>query len=577
MKKKLERTGAQTLVDALVKAGTEVLFGYPGGQVLDIFDCLPEAPFQFVLGRHEQGCVHMADGYARATGRPGVCLVTSGPGATNTVTGLATANMDGVPLVCITGQVPLGQIGTDAFQEADMNGICRAVTKHSFLVQSADEIPEIVAEAFYIATHGKPGPVVIDVPKNVQQAKTAAEYPERVSLRAYHPECYATARELGRLAKLINEAERPVVYAGGGVIAAGATKDVARLARRAQIPVATTLMGLGAFPETDPLALRLAGMHGTAAANYAINRADLLLAFGVRFSDRVTGKLAAYAKAAKIVHVDCDPASVGKNVRVDLGIVADVKDVLTTVASRVKPATHDAWLAQIAEWKKRRPMAYRPLHPNVIMPQRVMEAIDRATNGEAILVTDVGQHQMWAAQYFRHTHARHFLSSGGMGTMGFGIPAAIGAAIGKGDHKVVAVCGDGGAQMTFEEVVVAVEHKLPVTFVVVNNGCLGMVRQWQELFFNKRYAGSILTVKGRLANERLEQDLAYDYLPDLVKLAEAHGAEAYRVIDPAKLDAVLKKAVKSARTTFVEVIVEPRANVYPMQPGGQPVEGMIFE
>ena len=577
MKKKLERSGAQTLVDALAKAGTEVLFGYPGGQVLDIFNCLPEAPFQFILGRHEQGCAHMADGYARATGRPGVCLVTSGPGATNTITGLATANMDGVPLVCITGQVPLGQIGTDAFQEADMNGICRAVTKHSFLVQSADEIPETVAEAFYIATHGKPGPVVIDVPKNVQQAKTAAVYPERVSLRAYHPECYATASQLNRLAKLVNEAERPVLYAGGGVIAAGATKDIAQLARRAQIPVATTLMGLGSFPETDPLSLRMAGMHGTAAANYAINHADLLLAFGVRFSDRVTGKLAAYAKKAKIVHVDCDPASVGKNVRVDLGIVADVKDVLTTVASRVKPAAHDAWLAQIAEWKKRRPMAYRQLHPNVIMPQRVMEALDRATNGEAILATDVGQHQMWAAQYFRHTHARHFLSSGGMGTMGFGIPAAIGAAIGRPDQKVVAVCGDGGAQMTFEEIVVAVEHKLPITFVVINNGCLGMVRQWQELFYDKRYSGSILTVKGRLANERLEQDLAYDYLPDLVKLAEAHGAEAYRVIDPAKLDAVLKKAVRSARTTFVEVIVEPRANVYPMQPGGQPVEGMIFE
>ena len=577
MKKKLERSGAQTLVDALAKAGTEVLFGYPGGQVLDIFNCLPEAPFQFILGRHEQGCAHMADGYARATGRPGVCLVTSGPGATNTITGLATANMDGVPLVCITGQVPLGQIGTDAFQEADMNGICRAVTKHSFLVQSADEIPETVAEAFYIATHGKPGPVVIDVPKNVQQAKTEAVYPERVSLRAYHPECYATASQLNRLAKLVNEAERPVLYAGGGVIAAGATKDIAQLARRAQIPVATTLMGLGSFPETDPLSLRMAGMHGTAAANYAINHADLLLAFGVRFSDRVTGKLAAYAKEAKIVHVDCDPASVGKNVRVDLGIVADVKDVLTTVASRVKPATHDAWLAQIEEWKKRRPMSYRQLHPNVIMPQRVMEALDRATNGEAILATDVGQHQMWAAQYFRHTHARHFLSSGGMGTMGFGIPAAIGAAIGRPDQKVVAVCGDGGAQMTFEEIVVAVEHKLPITFVVINNGCLGMVRQWQELFYDKRYSGSILTVKGRLANERLEQDLAYDYLPDLVKLAEAHGAEAYRVIDPAKLDAVLKRAVRSARTTFVEVIVEPRANVYPMQPGGQPVEGMIFE
>ncbi len=576
MKKKLEKSGAQALVDSLAKAGTDVLFGYPGGSVLDIFNCLPEAPFQFVLGRREQGCVHMADGYARATGKPGVCLVTSGPGATNTITGLATANMDGIPLVCITGQVPMSQIGTDAFQEADMSGICRAVTKHSFLVQSADEIPEIVAEAFYIATHGKPGPVVIDVPKNVQQAKTVAEYPERVSLRAYHPECYATATQLTRLAKLINEAERPVIYAGGGVMAAGATKDIAKLARRAQIPVATTLMGLGAFPEQDPLSLRLAGMHGTAAANYAINHCDLLIAFGARFSDRVTGKLAAYAKKAKIVHIDCDPACIGKNVHVHLGIVADVKDVLTTVASRVKPATHDAWLAQIEEWKKKRPMTYRQMHPNVIMPQSVVESIDRASNGDAIIVTDVGQQQMWAAQYFRHSHARHFLTSGGMGTMGFGIPAAIGAAIGKPDHKVVAVCGDGGAQMTFEEVVVAVEHKLPVTFVVINNGCLGMVRQWQELFYGKRYSGSILTVKDRLANERLEQGLKYDYLPDLVKLAEAHGAETYRVIDPAKLDAVMKKAVKSHRTTFVEVIVEPRANVYPMQPGGQPVEGMIF-
>ncbi len=576
MKKKLEKTGAQTLVDALAKAGTEVLFGYPGGQVLDIFNCLPEAPFRFVLGRHEQGSVHMADGYARATGKPGVVLVTSGPGATNTITGLATANMDGVPLVCITGQVPMNQIGTDAFQEADMNGICRAVTKHSFLLQSADEIPETVAEAFYIATHGKPGPVVIDIPKNVQRALTTAEYPERVSLRAYHPECTATPSQISRLAKLINEAERPVVYAGGGVIAAGATKDVAKLARKAQIPVTTTLMGLGAFPETDPLALRLSGMHGSAAANYAINSADLIIALGVRFSDRVTGKLAAYAKKAKIVHVDCDASSIGKNVHAHLGIVADVKDVLTTVASRVKAAEHPAWLKQIDEWRKTRPMTYKPMHPNVIMPQSVMEAIDRATNGEAILATDVGQHQMWAAQYFRHTHARHFLSSGGMGTMGYGIPAAIGAAIGKPDHKVVAVCGDGGAQMTFEGLVVAGEQKLPMTFVVVNNGCLGMVRQWQELFYNKRYAGSILTVKGRCANERLDEDLPYDYLPDLVKLAEAHGAEAYRVIDPAKLDAVIKKAVRSMKTTFVEVIVEPRANVYPMQPGGQPVEGMIF-
>ena len=575
--KKNTTTGAQALVDALAKAGTEVLFGYPGGQCLDIFNCLPSAPFHFILGRHEQGCVHMADGYARATGKPGVCLVTSGPGATNTITGLATANMDGAPIVCITGQVPMSQIGTDAFQEADMSGICRAVTKHSFLVQSADELPEIVAEAFYIATHGKPGPVVIDVPKNVQRAITSAEYPERVSLRAYHPEAYATPNQFSRLAKLINEAERPVIYAGGGVIAAGATKDVARLARKAQIPVATTLMGLGAFPETDPLSLRMAGMHGLAAANYAINECDLLIALGVRFSDRVTGKLAAYAKKAKIVHIDIDPSSIRKNVRVDLGIVADVKDVLTTVASRVKPSEHKAWLDKIEAWKKDRPISYKIHDPHVIMPQSVVETIDRATKGDAILVTDVGQHQMWCAQFFRHSHSRHFLSSGGMGTMGFGIPAAIGAALGKPDHKVVAVCGDGGAQMTFEEMVVAVEHKLPVTFVVINNACLGMVRQWQELFYGKNYADSILSVKGRCPNERLDQDLEYDYLPDLVKLAQAHGADAYRVIDPAKLEPTIRKAVRSSKTTFVEVIVDPRANVYPMQPGGQPIEGIIFE
>ena len=575
--KKDERSGAQALVESLAKAGTEVLFGYPGGAVLDIFNCLPDAPFQFVLGRHEQGCVHMADGYARSTGKAGVCLVTSGPGATNTITGLATANMDGIPLVCITGQVPLAQIGTDAFQEADMSGICRAVTKHSFLVQHADEIPEIVAEAFYIATHGKPGPVVIDIPKNVQQTMTSAQYPERVSLRAYHPESMATTSQMTKFAKFVNESKRPVLYAGGGVIASGAAKDVANLAHKAQIPVATTLMGLGSFDERDPLALGLAGMHGSAAANHSINDADLIIALGVRFSDRVTGKLAAYAKRAKIIHVDCDPSSIGKNVAVDLGIVADVKDVLTTVNSRIKPAEHKEWLAHIDEWKRKRPVTYKPMHKDVIMPQQVIESIDRATKGKAVIVTDVGQQQMWSAQFFRHNIPRHFLTSGGMGTMGFGIPAAIGAAFARPDHKTVAVCGDGGAQMTFEEVVVAVEHKLPVTFVVINNACLGMVRQWQELFYGKRYSGSILSVKGRLANERLEQDLKYDYLPDLKKLAEAHGAETYRVIDPAKLDATISRAINSKRTTFVEVIVEPRANVYPMQPGGQPVEGMIYE
>jgi acetolactate synthase-1/2/3 large subunit len=577
MKQNEMRTGAKALVESLEKAGTEVLFGYPGGAVLDIFNCLPEAKFNFVLGRHEQGSAHMADGYARASGKVGVCLVTSGPGATNTITGLATANMDGIPMVLITGQVPLAQIGTDAFQEADMCGISRAVSKHCFLVQSADEIPQTVAEAFYIATHGKPGPVVIDVPKNCQQALTSAKYPERVSLRAYHPESTATTQQITRLAKLINESTKPVLYAGGGVISSGAADDVAKLAKRAQIPVTTTLMGLGAFDEHDPLALGLSGMHGSAAANWAIRDADLIIALGVRFSDRVTAKLSEYAKNAKLIHVDCDPASIGKNVKVDLGIVADVKDVLTTVSSRIKVADHTDWLQCIAKWKKEKPLSYKQMHSAVIMPQAVVEAVDKATDGTAVVVTDVGQNQMWSAQHFRHSMPRHFLSSGGMGTMGFGIPAAIGAAFTGTDGRVVAILGDGGAQMTFEEVVVAVEHKLPVTFVVINNGCLGMVRQWQEIFYSKRYSGSILTPKDRLPNEKLADKLDYDYLPDFCKLAEAHGAKAYRVIDPAKLDATMKKAVSCDGPALIEVIVEPRANVYPMIPSGRSVSEMIFE
>lgn len=576
MKTTQTRSGAQALVESLEKAGVEYLFGYPGGQVLDIFNCLPEAKFKFILGRHEQGCAHMADGYARATGKPGVCLVTSGPGATNTVTGLATAAIDGVPMIVITGQVPLSLIGTDAFQEADTTGIARGVSKHCFLVKSADEIPETVAEAFYIATHGKPGPVVIDIPKNCQQALTAAKYPERVSLRAYHPESTATTAQLNRLAKLINEAKRPILYAGGGVIASGAAPDLAALARRAHIPVATTLMGLGAFDEHDPLALGLAGMHGSAAANWSIHEADLIVALGVRFSDRVTAKLSEYAKQSKLVHIDCDPASINKNVHADLGIVADVKDVLTTVLSRIKASDHTEWLHHIAEWKRLKPMSYKTIRQGVIMPQAAIEAIDKVTGGKAVVVTDVGQHQMWAAQYFRHNRPRHFLSSGGMGTMGFGIPAAIGAALAGPDAPVVCICGDGGAQMTFEEVVVAVEHKLPVTFIVINNECLGMVRQWQELFYNKRYAGSILSSKGRCQNEHIEDDLDYDYLPNFVKLAEAHGAKAYRVIDPDKLESTLKRAIFSGKTSVVEIIVEPRANVYPMIPGGKSVTEMVF-
>ena len=522
------RSGAEALVEALERAGAEVVFGYPGANIVDVFDRLRTAKFRFVLGRHEQGCTHMADGYARTTGRPGVVVVTSGPGATNAITGLATANVDGVPMVLISGQVPLSQIGTDAFQEADMTGICRAATKHSFLVKAADEIPETVAQAFYIATHGKPGAVVIDVPKNVQEELTAAQYPERISLRAYHPEHAATTTQVNRLAKYLNEARRPVIYAGGGVIAANAAKDVAALAKRAHIPVVTTLMGIGSFDEGDPLALGLAGMYGTYAANTALNSADVIIALGVRFNDRVTGQdILRRVFKAKIVHVDCDPSSIDKNVTVDLGIVADIKDLLTTVNSRVKPNAREAWGKQVKKWKRAGLSAWDRPTPlcrgrRSVPDRHVIEAISSATKGMALLVADVGDHQMACARYFRHSHPRHFLTSGGMGTMGFAIPAAIGAAIAKPDHKVVAVVGDGGAQMTSEELIVAVEQKLPITFVVLNNRALGMV------------------------NTPITS-------PDFVKLAQAHGMRGLRVSDPKKLDAAIAKAVRTRGPVLVEV------------------------
>lgn len=536
------RTGAAALVESLEKAGAEVVFGYPGGNVVDVFDRLRGSRLRFVLGRHEQGCVHMADGYARASGRPAVVVVTSGPGLTNTITGLGAANMDGVPMVLVCGQVPLDQIGTDAFQEADTTGLTRAVSKHNFLVHSADEIPETVAQAFYIATHGKPGPVVIDVPRDCQLALTAAAYPPRVFLRAYHPEVSAAPSQVARLAKLVNGAKRPVILAGGGVVASGASGDVAALAHKVGIPVATTLMGIGSFDETDPLALGLAGLHGEFAANAAIAEADLLLALGVRFNDRVTGRSAAkFARRAKIVHVDCDPASINKNVTVDLGIIADVKELLMTVDSRIMPAAHDEWLAAIAARRRPRTEGLKPLHRGVIMPQAVVESVYAATKGRAIVVTDVGQHQLWAAKRFRHTMPRHFISSGGMGAMGFGIPAAIGAAIARPDRKVVAFLGDGGAQMTAEELIVAAELGLPVTFVVFSNGSLGLVRQMQRHLCGGRYFATDL------------------HSPDFVKLAAAYGIRGVRVTDGSRLDAAVAKALKSKAPTLVEVVVEKEA------------------
>ncbi|MBI2441878.1 MAG: biosynthetic-type acetolactate synthase large subunit, partial [Lentisphaerae bacterium] len=479
------RTGVECLLDGLKKAGVEIIYGLPGGSVLDIFHKLYHAPFKFVLTRHEQGATHMADGYARATGRVGCCLVTSGPGATNTVTGLATAYMDSVPLVCIAGQVPTPMIGNDAFQEADTTGITRPVTKHNYLVRNVDDVPRIVAEAFYIAGTGRPGPVLIDLPKDVQRSTTKAATPENVVIRGYNPTTAGHPKQIAKLAEAINKAKRPLLYAGGGAILANAAPEVTQLARKANIPVTTTLLGLGAFPETDPLALRMLGMHGSVTANYATHHCDLLVSIGARFDDRVTGKISEFAPKADIAHIDIDPAAISKSVPVDIPVVGDVKQVLQALIPLVETRERTAspakeWLEQLAEWQAKYPLTYDQ-NPAKLMPQYVIEQVYALTKGEAIIVTEVGQSQMWAAQYYKYTQPRTFISSGGLGTMGFGLPAAIGAQMGRPDKIVVDISGDGSAQMNFQELVVAVEHQVPIKIVILNNGCLGMVRQWQEL------------------------------------------------------------------------------------------------
>jgi len=569
---KSARSGAQCVVDGLAEEGCEVLFGYPGGTVLDIFNCLYDAPFQFVLSRHEQGAVHMADGYARATGKTGCCMVTSGPGATNTVTGLATANMDGIPLVCISGQVPLSMIGNDAFQEADVIGITRPVTKHNFLVRSVDELPRIIAQAFHIASSGKPGPVVIDIPKDIQQQFTKQSMSGPVEMRAYKPHVDFNVDAVAALADLINGSERPLLYVGGGAIAGDASPELLELAHKTGIPVCTTLMGIGAFPESDPLALSMLGMHGSVAANYAVDKCDLLISAGARFDDRVTGKISEFAKQAKVVHIDIDRSAIGKSVRCDLGVEGYLKPVLTALIPLVDKADRKEWLAQTQRWKDRFPFIY-PDSGSAIMPQFVVEQICKVSGGKATVVTDVGQNQMWSAQHFNYTRPRSFITSGGLGTMGFGLPAAIGAKFGCPDDLVVCVTGDGGVQMNFRELVVAVEHQMPVIIVILNNGYLGMVRQWQEMFYNRRYSGVMLGQSNRERTERIET--GREYLPNFVKLAEAHGACAKRILKPEDVAPVLEEAFASGKSWVLEFIVEPEANVFPMIPPGQAVTSMI--
>ena len=570
-----ERTGAQCLVQGLEQAGVSVVFGYPGGMIIDVFNVLNASKMHFVLPRHEQGAVHMADGYARATGQVGCCIVTSGPGATNTVTGLATAYMDGIPLVCISGQVPTHMIGNDAFQEADITGITRPVTKHNFLVRNVDDLPRIVAEAFHIAATGKPGPVLIDLPKDVQRALTRAPAvsPDQVSIRSYQPGCPVDEAAVDQLAKAVQTARRPLLYAGGGVIAADAAPVLTEIARLANIPVTTTLMGLGAFPEDDPLALRLLGMHGSVAANRAVAHCDLLIAAGARFDDRVTGKISEFAPLATLAHIDIDRSAIGKSLAIDLPVHGDVRAVLEALRARLQPQRRDEWLREIAGWKEAFPFAYD--HPaGTLPPQYVIEQVDRVSRGQALVVTDVGQHQMRSAQFITHRQPRHFLTSGGLGTMGFGLPAAIGAQFGCPEQLVVCIAGDGGIQMNVQELVVAVEHQLPLKVVIINNGHLGMVRQWQQMFYQKNYSAVVLGQRHRPDNERMS-GVTDAYLPDFVKLAEAYGAVGVRVSDPAEVAPTLRRAFESPRVWVLEFRVTAEENVFPMVPPGGTVEQII--
>lgn len=544
--------GAQAVVAALEREGVEVVFGYPGGAILGVYDYLYDSKIRHILTRHEQGAAHMADGYARATGKPGVCIATSGPGATNLVTGLATAHMDSIPIVAITGQVGRDAIGRDAFQEADITGITLPITKHNYLVKNPADLPRIIREAFHIATTGRPGPVLIDLPKDVATAEVDFEYPVDVELPGYKPTYHGHPRQIQEAAKAISEAKRPILYVGGGVIASGAAREVFELAERCSIPTTTTLMGLGAFPGRHPLFLGMPGMHGTVAANFALDQCDLLIAVGVRFDDRVTGDVRTFSPNSVKIHIDIDPAEIGKNVKVQIPIVGDARLVLRALLDQVEPALHTEWLAQIQAWKEEYPLGYVE-RGGALMPQFVVEKVYELTGGNAVIATDVGQHQMWAAQYYLFDQPRQFVSSGGLGTMGFGFPAAIGAQVGRPDAAVFCISGDGSFQMNVQELATAVENNLPVKVCVLNNTFLGMVRQWQELFYRERYSAS------RMVS------------PDFARLAEAYGATGMVVRKAEDVTPTLRRAMEVEGPVVIDFQVAPGENVWPFIPAGKSV------
>jgi len=563
----LKLTGSQILLESLRLEGVETVFGYPGGAVINIYDDLYDSPIKHILTRHEQAAVHAADGYARTTGKVGVVIATSGPGATNTVTGIATAYMDSIPMVIITGQVPTALIGNDAFQEADICGITRPCTKHNFLVQDLRDLPRMIKEAFFIARTGRPGPVLIDLPKDIQVASMKFNYPETVKMRGYKPTLDGDERQIGKAAQMLLKAKRPVLYVGGGASLANVDPELLKLAELLQVPVTTTLMAMAAFPGKHPLALGMLGMHGTYFANMSVTECDLLVAIGARFDDRVTGRIDAFAKKAKIIQFDIDPSSIHKIVRVDLPVVGDLKSVLTSLLNQLAGQPADiaqhldqttAWRMEIDRWKAKHPMGYKA-SKSVIKPQYVIEKLSELSDEDVIITTEVGQHQMWTAQFFNFRQPRTFLTSGGLGTMGYGLPAALGAQVAFPNRQVIDISGDGSFQMNSQELATLVQYRLPVKIAILNNNFLGMVRQWQQLFFDKRYSQTCME------------------LPiDFVKLAEAYGATGLSTDKVDDVEAMIKKAFEINGPVLMEFKVSREENVIPMVPAGKGIHEMVL-
>jgi len=555
----MKMTGAQIICESLVREGVEVIFGILGGAILPLYDTLPQYPqLRHILVRHEQGAAHAADGYARVTGKVGVCMATSGPGATNLVTGIANAHLDSSPIIAITGQVARAFIGKDAFQEIDITGITQPITKHNYLALDAGSLARIIKEAFYLARTGRPGPVLIDLPRDVQMEQAEFHYPNRVDLPGYKPTLQGHPTQIKKAAKLINEAQRPLIIAGRGVIISGAYAELSQLAEAAQIPVVTTLLGISCFPESHVLSYGMLGMHGMAYANMAVDAADLIIAIGMRFDDRATAKVSAFAPHARIIHIDIDPAEIGKNVRVDVPIVGDVKVVLNALNKLINPTQHVDWVHQLDDWRKEHP-SIEIRDSEGLLPQLVVRKIYEVTKGEAIIVTGVGQNQMWAAQHYCYNKPNSIISSGGLGTMGFELPAAMGAKVGCPESIVWCVAGDGGFQMTIQELATIVKEKVAVKIAIINNGFLGMVRQWQELFFGRRYVATPLSG------------------PDFAKIAEAYGLPGLRVKHKSEVVPAIEQAMEYEGPFLIDFMVEPEENVYPMVPPGAALAEVLEE